>query len=556
MVERVLFGGVEFRLDTSSGMQGKPMTTNTNRLQQPLIVVLAALALVACGGGGGSSDGNTNRTPVANAGLAQSLAAGTLVVLDGRASSDPDGDALTYAWTLPTRPAGSAATLSSANTPQPTFMPDMAGTYIASLIVTDGKVNSASATVTITATALDTAPVASAGPTQSVLVPAVVTLDGSASTVAAGKMLTYAWSLPTRPAGSTATIANLTSVMPTFAADVAGSYVASLVVNDGITSSAPSTVMITGATANAPPIADAGPAQNVTISVTVLLNGSGSSDPDGDALAHSWSFTSRPTGSTATLAGAMTVTPNFSPDLAGVYIVRLVVNDGRVDSAPSTVEITAATGNSAPIAHAGPAQQVVVGATVIMDGSGSSDANGDPLGYAWNLTTTPPTSTAVLAGPTSVSPTFTADVAGIYVASLVVNDGEFDSFPATASITVFANNLIGIAYLARNDITVMLNAFSTQILGNGFTRYSVTYTQENKTAAPILEGSLRLYFSNASPVNQFGFFNSLQAGATLTRTYSFDVLSSADPLVLQYDGDHAGAAQAIFDALQWRFPIQ
>ncbi|MFO7689810.1 MAG: PKD domain-containing protein [Cryobacterium sp.] len=533
------------------------MIMNTFKLPGIFIGAVAALMLAACGGGGGGGGTTTNRAPIANAGPAQSVTTGMLVTLDGRASSDADGDPLTYAWTLPTRPTGSTATLSGATTAQPTFTADMAGTYTASLVVSDGTVNSAPATVTITATAPSTAPVADAGPDQSVIVPAVVTLDGTGSTTAApGATLTYAWTLPTRPPGSTATISNPANPMPTFTADVEGTYVASLVVNDGATNSAPSTVTITGSTANAPPVANAGPDQNVTIPATVTLNGAGSSDPDGDALAYSWSFTSRPTGSTATLAGATTVSPNFQPDVAGVYQVRLVVNDGQVNSTPDTVTITAATGNSAPIADAGPAQQVVVGDTVTLDGSASSDADGDALTYAWSLTTQPTGSAATLANPTTASPTFSADVAGVYVASLVVNDGTLDSAPDTVSVTAFANNVIGEPYLARNDITVTLDAFTVQDLGNGFIRYTATYTQENKTAAPILEGSLRLYFTNASPVNQFIFPTSIQPGGTLNRTYEFDVLSSSEPLLLQYDGDHQNAEDPIFEAVQWRFPIQ
>jgi hypothetical protein len=400
------------------------------------------------------------------------------------------------------------------------------------------------------------APIAHAGPAQSVVVPVVVTLNGSGSTAAAGKMLTYAWTLPTRPAGSAATISNNTSVMPTFSADVAGNYIASLVVNDGSASSAPSTVQITGGAANAPPVANAGPAQNVTIPTTVFLSGAASSDPNDDALSYSWSFSARPEGSTATLTGALTVTPNFSPDLPGVYQVRLVVNDGQVASAPSTVQVTAATGNSAPIANAGPAQEVVAGAIVTLNGSASSDSDGDALTYAWGLTTRPAGSAAALTGPTTVSPTFTADVAGIYVASLVVNDGTLSSSASTVSVTAFANNIIGTPYLARNDITVTLTALTVQPLAGGFTRYTASYTQQNQTAAPILEGSLRLFFKNATPVNQFGFFNNVAPGATLARTYSFDVLNSSEPLLLQYDGDHLEAPNPIFEAVQWRFPIQ
>jgi hypothetical protein len=93
--------------------------------------------------------GTGNRAPIANAGAAQSVATGATVALDGGASSDPDGDALTYSWTLQ-RPATSAAALTGATTSKPGFVADVAGTYVATLTVSDGKVT-ASASITITA---------------------------------------------------------------------------------------------------------------------------------------------------------------------------------------------------------------------------------------------------------------------------------------------------------------------------------------------------------------------------------------------------------------------
>jgi uncharacterized protein (TIGR03790 family) len=121
-----------------------------------LPILLSVLLLAACGGGGGTSTPTptptptpTNTAPVANAGVAQNVGIGSLVTLDGSASSDANGDALSYAWSLSSKPAGSGAALLSGTTPRPTFVADVAGTYTASLTVSDGKLNSAAATVSV-----------------------------------------------------------------------------------------------------------------------------------------------------------------------------------------------------------------------------------------------------------------------------------------------------------------------------------------------------------------------------------------------------------------------
>lgn len=96
----------------------------------------------------------TVSTATANAGATQNVAVGTLVTLDGSASTADVGRTLTYAWSLTTRPAGSAAVLSSLTAIKPTFTADLAGTYAASLIVNDGQgIGNTAATVSITAAA-------------------------------------------------------------------------------------------------------------------------------------------------------------------------------------------------------------------------------------------------------------------------------------------------------------------------------------------------------------------------------------------------------------------
>lgn len=182
---------------------------------------------------------------------------------------------------------------------------------------------------------------ANAGEAQSVVVGSTVVLNGSASSSPTGTM-TFSWSLVSRPARSVAALAGASNARPTFVADVEGEYLASLTVADALGVSAASTVRVTASIANAAPVARAGSAQSVVPGAIVLLNGAASSDANGDALTYAWSLTGKPAGSTATLSGATNVAPSFKADLAGTYMVSLVVNDGRLSSAASTVSVVAA----------------------------------------------------------------------------------------------------------------------------------------------------------------------------------------------------------------------
>lgn len=112
-------------------------------------------------------------------------------------------------------------------------------------------------------------------------------------------------------------------------------------VSDGNGGTDTGTVTVTVNMPNSPPTADAGPDQTVNVGDTVVLDGSGSSDPDNDDLTYQWSFVSVPQGSTATLSDPASVNPTFVPDIAGTYEVQLIVNDGSVNSAPDVVVITA-----------------------------------------------------------------------------------------------------------------------------------------------------------------------------------------------------------------------
>ncbi len=403
------------------------------------LLLCGLLALASCGGNGGDSTtpaGGAATAPTASAGAARAVATGATVTLDGSASRDPGGAALSYAWTLASRPTGSTAVLAAATTVGPRFVADLPGTYSAQLVVSNGSSSSAAASVNISASFTNAAPSARTSGNQSVLLAATVVLDGTPSTDPDGDPLTYRWALIVQPSGSSAALSSATSPRPTFVADLAGSYTATLVVNDGKSDSLSSIVSIIATAGNAAPVARAGVAQSTVPGATVRLDGSASSDANSDPLSYRWTLSSRPTGSAAAFSSSSTnALTSFVPDIVGSYVATLVVNDGTLDSATSSVSVTVTTANVPPVANAGPAQTVGIGKLVMLDGRLSADANGDALGYLWSLNSRPAGSTAALAARSAAQVSFTADVEGLYVASLVVNDGKTDSAGSTVTIT-------------------------------------------------------------------------------------------------------------------------
>jgi hypothetical protein len=110
---------------------------------------------------------------------------------------------------------------------------------------------------------------------------------------------------------------------------------------EGSNSSSPATGPYLGEsfaiTVNQPPVADAGPNQTVECeshtTTSAALNGSGSSDPDGDALTYHWTG---PVGVTFDDANAMITTGHF-PE--GVTTVTLTVSDG-IESDQDQMQVT------------------------------------------------------------------------------------------------------------------------------------------------------------------------------------------------------------------------
>ena len=222
----------------------------------------------------GATFGPPNRPPLANAGGPYTGVRDTPVTFNGAGSSDPDGDALTYAWDFGDGTQGTGVA--------PTHAYGTTGTFTATLVVSDGQASSAPATATVTIA--NRPPVAGAGGPYSGVRGVPVTFDGSGSSDPDGDALTYAWDFGD---GSTGT-----GVAPSHAYGTTGTFTATLVVSDGQAASAPATATVT--ISNAPPQANAGPDQTVRRLTVVVLDGRTSSDSDGTLTAFAWRQVSGP----------------------------------------------------------------------------------------------------------------------------------------------------------------------------------------------------------------------------------------------------------------------
>jgi hypothetical protein len=127
--------------------------------------------------------------------------------------------------------------------------------------------------------------------------------------------------------------------------------------------------------------------QSVAAGSLVRLDGRGSRDPEGSPLTYAWELADKPASSIAVLDDPTSATPGFVADLAGVYVLRLVVSDGGASSVVDEIIVTAYAGNTPPTAMPGPDQSVAPGSRVALDGSASFDPDpGDGIAqYAWSF---------------------------------------------------------------------------------------------------------------------------------------------------------------------------
>jgi hypothetical protein len=217
------------------------------------------------------------------------------------------------------------------------------------------------------------------------------------------------------------------------------------------------------------PVADAGSNQSIHAGYTVDLDDGASSDDNTlpEELSYSWSFFSTPAGNTAILNNTNTATPSFTPNVSGEYVAQLIVtDDADNDSEPAFVTLSSL--NMAPTAGATATPMLpLLGQSVSLDGSTSSDPDGDTITYSWTITSKPVGSVASLTNATSAMASITPDVSGTYEMSLTVSDFLEAGTPMTVSfVASTAEELSQMQIIAVSTVVTVLQPDEITTAGN------------------------------------------------------------------------------------------
>lgn len=149
-------------------------------------LAISTWTLAGCGGWSiGGVEFGGRKAPVAEAGFSRAVTVRETIVLDGSQSRSRSGRQLRFSWTLDSAPAGSQAALMHSETPTPSLIPDVLGSYLIRLVVHDGRASDPD-TVTVVA---DTGADLRVGPGRPLETPgaaASVAKDGYVITIDAG----------------------------------------------------------------------------------------------------------------------------------------------------------------------------------------------------------------------------------------------------------------------------------------------------------------------------------------------------------------------------------
>lgn len=354
------------------------------------------------------------------------------------------GTGVTYTWNF----GDGFVTTTSVTTTSRTYA--QAGVYTAVLTATNfNGISVTTRPVTIT----NSAPVANAGPDQTVSTGATVNLNGSGSSDPDNHTpLTFGWS---QTGGTAVTLSSSSSSTPSFTAPASSTVLTfSLSVTDsqGLADATPDTVVITVTDAAITGLS----AQNSSPTRLTDATFFTATISAGSNVAYTWNFGDGNFGNGATTSHTYASAGNFTA------IVTATNGSGSVSTSTGVV-IT----NQPPVANAGANQTMSVGATVNLNGTGSSDPdNHTPLAYGWTQSGGP---AVTLSNSASSTPSFTAPAApAVLTFALVVTDSEgLASSPDSVVITVNDVAITGLAAQSSSPTRLTDATFFTATISAG-----------------------------------------------------------------------------------------
>jgi len=291
---------------------------------------LCLVFILSCGGKKTGEEVRENLPPVAEAGENRELSLYEWIRLDGKASSDPDGDELEFLWSMSKAPDGAVYYLFDAKTAEPLFMTETPGEYEVALIVSDGSLKSMPDYVTLTVKGEGEVPVARVS---SVVegIGGVLQLSAEDSFDPNGKPLIYRWEFINPPScQSYRELAPVPNPLIPVECPKGTVYKFLLTVSDGKFSSAP--FEITAVVPDSPPVLSY--LEDITLPSGAdffELSAEDIYDPDGDEVRCTWKVEKKPVNANVSPSVSNACTQRFSltGSTDGYYLFLLQVSDGE-----------------------------------------------------------------------------------------------------------------------------------------------------------------------------------------------------------------------------------
>ncbi|HYG37021.1 MAG TPA: PKD domain-containing protein [Cytophagales bacterium] len=400
--------------------------------------------------------------------------------------SDADGAINYYKWE---KISGPEVTTEESNNNSTLELSQLnLGEYIFRLTVKDDKGASAYDDVKVIVNEENRAPVVNAGPDRSLTLPQNSLDIAAVASDDDGNVVSYHWS---KRSGGNATLTNENSAIVTITNLAEGSYVFRILItdNEGATAFADVAVIVSPASVNQAPIANAG--KDISLFLpqnSISIVGAGS-DPEGTILSYHWE---KKSGPSATLANVISSTLTASDLLEGVYIFKLTVIDDKEASGSDEVKVVVyPPKNELPVAHAGEDITITLPDNeVVLEGTGE-DIDGTITSYVWRK----------IEGPSFSSPEMDKSVLhlsdlkeGTFIFRLTVTDNDQGSGydDITVNVVVKAKNQIPVAS-AGEDLVLTLPENNVVIYGSADdpdgSISSYLWTKEDGPSATIINAS-------------------------------------------------------------------